>query len=80
MQKIKITDDVLATKIRNYARAHKISFQKACARLFDTGVCHLQKKENNVIDCVGLSKSPLFCAGVCHLEHSFKITIEIEIS
>ena len=47
MQKIKITNKVLEQKIKEYARKHKISFQKACAKLFDKGVCHLQKKTLN---------------------------------
>ena len=48
MQKIKITNKTLEQKIRLYAIKHKISFQKACEKLFDAGVCHLQKKDANL--------------------------------
>ena len=40
MQKIRITNKTLEQKIREYARNHQISFQQACTKLFDTGVCH----------------------------------------
>lgn len=66
MQKIKITNKVLEQKIKEYARKHKISFQKACAKLFDKGVCHLQKKDIKSNVFISPKSRNTFCMGVCH--------------
>lgn len=75
MQKIKITNKVLEQKIREYARNHKISFQQACEKLFDAGVCHLQKKDSDLKYHPIQRGKNSFGMGVCHLNRIRSITI-----
>ena len=77
MQKIKITNKVLGQKIKEYARNHKISYQKACTTLFDKGVCHLQKKGSNSRVLGSSNCIHSFYVGVCHPK---RITIKIEVA
>ena len=81
MQKIKITNKTLEQKIRLYAIKHKISFQKACEKLFDAGVCHLQKKDANLKKQKAQIIDSYFDAGVCHPRRIRKITIiEVDVA
>lgn len=81
MQKIKITNKTLAQEIKVYARKHKISFQKACEKLFDVGVCHLQKKDGNLKKQKAQIIDSYFDVGGCHPCRVRKITIiEVEVA
>ena len=64
MEKITLNSE-LEAKVKEYAKKHKISFQKACERLFDAGVCHLQKKDIKKSRTI-FPLETFFCAGVCH--------------
>lgn len=81
MQKIRITNKTLEQKIREYARNHQISFQQACTKLFDTGVCHLQKKDSDLKNRSKPRWLNSFDTGVCHPRRVRKITIiKVEVA
>ena len=65
-------------KVKAYANKHKISFQKACEKLFDIGVCHLaksQKKDSEILEKNTRYFLNSFDMGVCHPCRIRKITI-----
>ena len=82
MEKIQINPRV-SRLVKEYARARKISFQKACEKLFDAGVCHLQKKDDSFVFDTAKDSSDFFCAGVCHPRRAVRtitITETVEVA
>lgn len=68
-------------QVKSYAKKHKISYQKACEKLFDIGVCHLQKKIN--AGQTLQSNSFSFDIGVCHprrITRTITITEIVEVA
>ena len=80
MEKMILSEDV-EKKVKVYAKKKKISFQKACEKLFDIGVCHLlsQKKIDRLRES-SLKKNKFFDAGVCHPTGKIKRIIIVEVA